>query len=104
MTRRLVLIGMAVLLAGTTTGCSNPGTTTCAEYGVLSYPERDDVLKDLLVSHRLEPNHLGNSLGVSQSVDTFCGTFTNQLMGDRPATQNLNRPIDEAVDWDSDTW
>lgn len=104
MRRRLSAVVAALLLAGLAAGCSDPGATTCEEYGALSYNERDKVLKDLLVAHRLEPHHVGNNLGLMQSVDTFCGTYTSVLTTDHAPTQNLSRPIDDAVDWDSETW
>lgn len=102
--RRLALTTTGLMLATVLAGCSNAGSTTCADYGDLTYDEREELLADLLVEHRLEPVHVGNTVGVLYAVDQFCGTMTSVLTDDRPATKNLDRPLDESHDWDSPTW
>lgn len=100
--RRFLLATSGLLLATTLAGCSNAGGTTCADYGALGYNDRQELLEDLLVEHRLEPVHIGNSLGVMYAVDQFCGTATG--ITNKPATTNLDRTLDESHDWDSATW
>lgn len=101
--RRVLVLGAVALFAPLLSACSNAGATTCAEFGAMSYEDRDDVLKDLLEEHRLEPMALSNNLGIEKAVNSFCGT-RSPLLGDAPSTQNLDRPIGESHDWDSPQW
>ncbi len=102
---RRLLVGAAglVLITASLAGCSKASATTCAEYGEMTYAERQELLDDLLVEHRLEPADIGNSIGISESVNTFCG-MTGIVTDTRPATKNLNRTLDESTDWNSPTW
>lgn len=98
-------VGIVVAVSSSLlTACSSAGATTCADYGALTWNEREDVLRDLLKEHRLEPMAVGNSLGVKDAVNAFCGTSSPIMGADRPATQNQDRPIEESHDWDSPHW
>lgn len=99
-------LGTAALLFLALTGCTSAGDMTCEEFGALSDSDRSDVLEDLLVEHRLDPLAVSNLVGVGTAVHTFCGTsaIAGMIGEPDPARTNLDRPLDEAVDWDSDTW
>ncbi|MFC9419866.1 hypothetical protein, partial [Bacillus mobilis] len=71
--RVLATAAVAIVAAASLTSCSNPGAMTCDEYAALSTGERLKVERELLIAHDLEPNNMGNSLGVSQAVDSYCG-------------------------------
>lgn len=94
---------LAILAATSLTGCSNPGAMTCDEYAALTTGERLKVQRELLIAHDLEPNNMGNSLGVSQAVDSYCGL---NGISDKEAAAKANRknPIENAVNWSAKRW
>lgn len=102
--RRPVICTLALVISLPLASCSDAGSTPCAEFGEMAYNERDATLIQLLRDHRLDESHVGNSLGVQSAVDSFCGTRTNLLFDDEPASQNFDQQIDDAVDWDSSYW
>jgi hypothetical protein len=65
------------------------------------YSEQSQTLDDLLGEHDLEVASSSNLIGVSRSVDDFCGS---PALGGMPATQNLDRPLNDAVDWNAKQW
>ena len=83
----LVLVASSVFLAG----CSDAGGTTCEEYNAQGIGAQGETLGDLLREHDLDPNDVGNIQGVTQAVTSLC-------LSDPSAT------LDEATDWESDTW
>jgi hypothetical protein len=99
--RRAWLISLAVWLICLPSlgGCSSAGDTTCSEWGSMDQSQQSDVLTDLLRENRLDPLSWSNALGATEAIDAFCGS--SMLT---PANRNMDRPIDEAIDWDSDTW
>ncbi|WP_075365038.1 hypothetical protein [Desulfosporosinus metallidurans] len=87
--------------------CSNPGATTCDQYAAMPSAARRDVEKQLLQSHNLEDVNLGNALGVTKSIDNFCGCSDNIIAGlpsSTRATKNNSSSIDKAVDWSAKRW
>ena len=88
-----VVVGTAALLV--LSGCSSAKSMTCEELGNLGYTDSTDKIMDLVRAHGLEPstNPSGFALLVND-VHSFCGIF---IEGE--ATQNLDQPIDDAVDW-----
>lgn len=94
----LVVLGCAASL---TISCGATGALTCSEYAAQTFTEQTDTIQALLTERRLEPNDVGNTLGASAAVNAFCGT---PGLGSTDATRNVDRPIEEAVDWDSPTW
>lgn len=98
--KRILSTGLLLAMAATLSGCGSSVTKmTCEEYGKLSIEKRDDVHEKLLKAHDLDPDNADNAIGLSDNLSSFCGTY-----GFSEATQNLSRPIDDAVNWDSDTW
>lgn len=88
------------------TGCSDPGATSCDEYAAMGWDERSSFERDLLISHDLEPNDLGNMTGVRDAINNFCGTtgIGTVAGGTENATQNHSEPVNGAIDWDSSYW
>lgn len=88
------------------TSCSDPGATTCDEYAAMSSGDRSSLERDLLTAHDLEPNHLGNTLGVAAALENFCGVEDNTLAlpGSDTSSRNNSSTVDEAVDWNSSQW
>lgn len=100
--RRLAVIGCLALATLSLAACGNKaGDVTCSAYGQQSVSDRSQTLDDLLSEHSLEVASMGNQLGVSQNVDAFCGTAT---MLQTPATKNLDRTLNDAVNWDAERW
>jgi hypothetical protein len=91
------LRGTAVLLAGVAAplllaGCGNSaGDLTCQEYQAQSITDQTDTLRDLLNEHDLESGDVGNVQGVTAAVTSLCSS-------------NSSATLDDATDWDSDTW
>ena len=99
---------LSVLAAAATavvlTGCSSTGSMTCSEYGDLDASGRQSALNSLLREHDLETLDAFNQIGLEENVDQFCGISTSFGDDVEPATQNLDRPLDESTDWDSQYW
>lgn len=93
------LLALAVV---SLSGCSNPGALTCDEYAAQSRSERTATQKGLLESHGLEPKALGNALGVSQAINSYCGM--TGIKDKETAKENGSRPVDNAVDWSAKQW
>ena len=83
-------------------GCANPGATTCDEYAAKSRSERMATEKALLEAHDLEPNAIGNAIGIGQAVDSFCGL--NGITDNEAAKKNGSSPLEKAVDWTATKW
>lgn len=83
-------------------GCSNPGATTCDEYAGKTYTERKAIEKALLEAHDLEPNAMGNALGITQAVNSYCGL--NGITTQEKAKRNNANPLEKAVDWSAKSW
>jgi hypothetical protein len=100
--RRLALLGCLAAATLSLTACGNKaGDVTCSAFGQQSTSDRTQTLNDLLSEHNLEVASLGNQMGVSKNVDAFCGTAT---MLKTPATKNLDRTLNDAVNWDAKRW
>jgi len=83
-------------------GCGNKaGDLTCQAFGEMSVSDRSKALNNLLSEHSLEVASVGNQMGVAQNVDSFCGS---PAMLQMPATQNLDRTLNDAVNWDAERW
>lgn len=98
MTRRLRTraVSAAVLALGLTwglAGCGAQASPTCAEYLDTPLASRDQLNMDLLRKHDLKTTDVGNITGVSAAVSSFCAN-----------PSNLDRSLDDAVDWSADTW
>lgn len=99
----LVAAALALLTSVSLTSCSNPGSMTCDQYAGLSTSERLKVQKELLVAHDLEPNAMGNALGVTQAVNSYCGL--NGITDKEPAAKaNRNSPLENATNWSATRW
>lgn len=83
-------------------GCSNPGAVTCDEYAAQSRSEKSATQKGLLEAHDLEPNAMGNALGVSQAINSYCGM--TGIKDKEAAKKNGSNPLDKAVDWSAKQW
>lgn len=97
---RSIAVGLAAC-AVLLTGCGQAGATTCGELGAMDSTEVTLLFRDLLTEHDLDPDDTGNIMGLTDNVMSFCGGSA-VIGGD--ATQNLDQPLDGAVDWDSATW
>lgn len=97
----LVFTGLTVACLSLT-GCSNPGATTCDEYASKTRSERTAIEKALLEAHDLEPNAIGNALGVSQAINSYCGL--NGITPQEKAKRNNANPLEKAVDWSAKSW
>lgn len=99
-------LALSMAAALSLAGCAAPGDTTCDEYAALSYEEQSQLERDLLRAHDLEPNSVGNSIGVRQNILSFCGLPGLNMVGGgtETATQNTSSPIEDAVDWESTSW
>lgn len=97
--RRAIVVAAITGVVAAGAGCSGASTMTCEEFGGLGYSEQSDALSSLLEEHRLDPLAVGNGLGAAQAVDSFCGTGLQQ-----PADTNLQTPIEDAIDWESERW
>ena len=80
----LVTAGLVVPLSG----CSSVGTMTWSDVN-----EKSSKLRSLLREHDLEPDSMGNTVGVIAAVESFCSSSSHD-----------DSPLDDAVDWDSPTW
>lgn len=88
-------------------GCSNAGGTTCDEYAAMDNSGRQSTEKGLLRAHNLDTDALGNSLGVTAAIDSYCGVLDNViagLPGSEAATQNNDSAIENATDWTATNW
>lgn len=86
----LVAVGLVVPLSG----CSSPaGKMTCSEFNELDVNEKSSKLRSLLREHDLEPDSMGNTVGVIAAVESFCSSSSHD-----------DSPLDDAVDWDSKYW
>ncbi|CAN7342860.1 hypothetical protein [Arthrobacter sp. LjRoot14] len=101
-THVLAAAALAILAAASLTGCSNAGKTTCSEYAAKSYSDKQNTSKALLAEHDLEPNDVGNTVGLSQALDSFCGLSGGFQPG--KASRNASTPLDEAVNWSAKRW
>ena len=86
----LVAVGLVMPLSG----CSSPvGKMTCSEFNELSLTERSSKLSSLLEEHNLDPDSMGNIVGVIAAVESFCSSSSHD-----------DSPLDDAADWDSKYW
>ncbi|MDO5727243.1 MAG: hypothetical protein Q4Q03_04905 [Bowdeniella nasicola] len=96
---------VAVPLAiATMSGCGSSGTMTCNEYGELDYDDRDEAITSMIREHDLRPysNPLG-IVAIQEDVHNFCGISLNIPSETLPATMNLDRAIEQAIDWEAYT-
>lgn len=98
----LAAAALAIMAATTLTGCSNAGKTTCSEYAAKSYSDKQSTSKALLQEHDLEPNDIGNTVGLSKALDSFCGLPGGFQPG--TASRNGSSPLNEAVNWSAKRW
>lgn len=85
----LVTAGLVVPLSG----CSSVGKMTCSEFNELDVNEKSSKLRSLLREHDLEPDSMGNTVGVIAAVESFCSSSSHD-----------DSPLDDAADWDSKYW
>lgn len=99
-----ILAGAAltILMVAGLTACSNPGAITCDEYAAQSRSERNKTQNALLEAHDLEPNAMGNALGVSQAIHSYCGMLG--IQDKETAKQNGSSPLESAVNWSAKRW
>jgi uncharacterized protein YraI len=83
--------GIALAVALTLTGCSSAGSTACSDYNTQSITDQTSTLRNLLREHDLDPNDFGNIQGVTAAVTSLCGS-------------NSSATLNEATDWDAETW
>ncbi|MFC9352895.1 hypothetical protein [Arthrobacter sp. NPDC057013] len=103
--RRSRTLGVSALIILTASGlaaCSNPGATTCDEYAAQSRSERNKTQEALLEAHDLEPNAMGNALGISQAIHSYCGMLG--IQDKEAAKQNGSSPLENAVNWSAKRW
>ncbi|WP_159828983.1 hypothetical protein [Arthrobacter sp. 9AX] len=82
--------------------CSNAGATTCSEYAAKTYSEKQNTSKALLQEHDLEPNDVGNTVGLSKALDSYCGLTGGFQPGS--SSKNVSSTLDKAVDWSAKRW
>lgn len=84
----------------------NPGETTCDEYAAMTYNERSDLDESLLKAHGLDPNSISNIAGLNDAIAEFCGSHMGGVLvgQEDTATRNNSEPLENAVDWESDSW
>lgn len=100
--RHTACFGLAVLAAlGTLTACSGAGNTTCDQYAAKSFSDQGATARDLLGSHNLEPYSVGNTVGITKALSSFCGITG---LGNEKASKNKNTAIDKAVNWSAKNW
>jgi hypothetical protein len=83
--------GLGLLASLLLTGCSNAGGTSCEEFNAQSITTQSETLSDLLSEHDLDPTDFGNIQGVTAAVSSLCSSGSSAT-------------LDEATDWESDTW
>jgi hypothetical protein len=93
---------LAVAALGSLTGCSNAGATTCDQYAGKAYSDRHSTSKALLEEHDLEPNSVGNTVGLIKALDSYCGLSGGLQPG--TASRNGSRPLSDAVNWSAKNW
>ncbi|TFD13139.1 hypothetical protein [Cryobacterium sp. TMT4-10] len=104
---KLVTVAFTVLVLPLLAGCSNPGATTCDEYAAMDNASRQSTERALLKAHNLDTGTIGNSLGVTAALDSYCGVSDNVIAGlpsSKAATQNNDSAIDNATDWTATNW
>lgn len=98
----LAAITVTIMAAACLTGCSNAGKTTCSEYAAKTYSDKQSTSKALLEEHDLEPNDVGNTVGLSQALDSFCGLSGGFKAG--TASRNGSSQLNDAVNWSATRW
>jgi putative hemolysin len=93
---------LAILAASSLAACSNPGATTCDEYAAQTLGERHKTERALLEAHDLEPHAMGNALGISQAVNSYCGMVG--IQDKETAKQNGSSQLENAVNWTAKRW
>ena len=85
-------------------GCGGGASaTTCDEYAAMDSSGQSDVQSSLLREHDLQETSPDNIAGLSSAIDAFCGSRASALLGGE-AESNHDQPLEDAVDWDSETW
>ena len=93
---------MGLVCLGMLAGCSSAKSTTCQQYGQMSYGQKTSTAIDLIKAHNLDPTSNPVAAAyVSQEIDAFCGVDpVAEMTGNKaPATKNLNISIDKGVNW-----
>ena len=67
---------------------------TCSEFAELDSDDRMGVVYDMLDEHDLAKPDPGNLAGISSAIVSYCGAG---------ASKHPDEPINNAVDWESDT-
>ncbi|MET8777118.1 hypothetical protein AB0H49_05560 [Nocardia sp. NPDC050713] len=98
-----VAAGVLLVLAPVSCG-QDPKDVTCSDFAAMSYEDQNDTLDDLLSDHGLDTLSVSNTIGVRKQVDSYCGTFGFSKETGGKAGRNGTQSIDNAVDWDSNTW
>lgn len=102
--RRVNALAILLTLAAamSLTACANPGSITCSEYAAKSRSDRTATQKALLGAHDLEPNAMGNALGIQKAINSYCGV--NGITQTDPATKNASSTLEKAVNWSAKSW
>ena len=67
---------------------------TCSEFAELDSDDRMGVVYDMLDEYDLAKPDPGNLVGISSAIVSYCGAG---------ASKHPDEPINNAVDWESDT-
>lgn len=94
------LFAVAFLVLSTC-ACTNVAVPTCDEYAAMSSSEQSKLLSSMLRSHGLDGYAAVNVAGITLAISDHCGAGV--LLGSS-ATSNNASPIDDDIDWSSDTW
>lgn len=73
---------------------SSADDITCSEFAELDSDDRMGVVYDILDEHDLAKPDPGNLVGISSAIVSYCGAG---------ASKHPDEPINNAVDWESDT-
>ena len=95
--KRVVPIALVIAFCAPVGACSSSsaGDITCSKFAELDSDDRMSVIYDMLDEHdraKLDP---GNLAGISSAIISYCGVG---------ASKHPNEPINNAVDWEWDTW
>ncbi|MBT8162571.1 MULTISPECIES: hypothetical protein [Arthrobacter] len=93
------IVGIAAALI--LSGCNGAGSTTCDQYAAQSFSQRQSTERDLLTAHDLDQNSVGNTLGLLNALNSYCGVSG---LGSEKAGQNGSSTLDNAVDWSAKNW
>ncbi|MDP9905606.1 hypothetical protein [Arthrobacter bambusae] len=100
---RPAALSLAIAIAATIllSGCNSAGSMTCDQYAAQSFNDRQNTERALLSAHDLDQNSIGNTVGLLNALNSYCGVSG---LGSEKARQNGSSTLDKAVNWSAKNW